>query len=63
MKRAAVSHIDHELARAVAQAEHDLSSLPSGELKRMRKAIRRLVLADLQRRAITGEPRLLERAE
>ena len=56
-------HIDHALANAVALAERELLSMPRHELKRLRKAARRLVLADLQRRAITGEPRLLGRAE
>lgn len=54
---------NHDLARVVAQAEHDLAHLSSRDLKRMRKAVRKLVMADLQRRAITGEPRVLERAQ
>lgn len=55
--------IDHDLARAVAQAEKELFGMSGGELKRLRKAARRMVLADLQRRAITGELRVLERAK
>lgn len=57
-------YIDHDLARAVAQAEQELFGMSRGQLKRLRKAARRMVLADLQRRAVTGAPRVgLERAQ
>lgn len=54
---------NHDLARAVAQAERDLAAMSPLELKKLRKAVRKILRKDLQRRAITGEPRgLLGRA-
>lgn len=54
---------NHDLARAVAQAEKELAAMSPLQLKQLRKSIRKMLRKDLQRRAFTGEPRgLLGRA-
>lgn len=40
----------------------DLMGYSKGSLKRMRKAARKIVMRDLQRRAITGGPSPFKRA-
>jgi len=46
----------------IMQAERELAALPRGMRKQIRKETRKLVLRDLQRRAITGEPSQFKRA-
>ncbi|BCP56246.1 hypothetical protein K32_48630 [Kaistia sp. 32K] len=40
----------------LAKARAELENIPLSDPKRMRKAVRKTILKDLQRRAITGEP-------
>lgn len=53
---------EHDLTSVVQQAQNELNAIPAGVRKRIRKEARKLVLRDLQRRAITGEPAQYKRA-
>lgn len=46
----------------IMQAERELAAIPKAMRKKIRKSARALVLRDLQRRAITGEPSQFKRA-
>ena len=53
---------ERDLTNAIHLAQNDLNSIPKGVAKRLRKQVRQVVLRDLQRRAITGEPSPFKRA-
>ena len=48
--------ISNALREAAALAQREMFSQPKSSLKRLRKKARQIVMQDLQRRAITGEP-------
>lgn len=48
--------MNENIRELVRQAQNELNSIPPGVRKRMRKAVRKTLMKDLQRRAITGEP-------
>lgn len=49
--------MDDAIRTAVLEAQRSMSSMPKATRKAMRKEIRKAIMRDLQRRAITGEPR------